>query len=287
MVHSSITVASGPIVTIDAGLDGSTIQDDNVLVTGTLQSEPNSGVTVNGITAEIYDDGRWAANHVPLVTGTNSLAIEAFTVDGLSASQTINVNRSGTNAIRLDADPHGGVAPHATAFIITNRANIAIKKVEIDFAGDGTLQDVTAIGLSFGAQYSDPGFYRPRVVVTAVDDQIYQAQVAVVVRSAASVYALAQGVLTGLLDRLQTGDMDRALNRVTATMGPIYRDSFTALSQAGTLNASAAQFGAVQQASIAADYIELLVTRSSETGTDAYWIHLIRGADGIWRIDSM
>ena len=157
----------------------------------------------------------------------------------------------------------------------------------MDFSGDGTLQDVTAIGLSFGAQYSQPGFYRPRVVVTAQDDQVCQAQISVVVRSGADVYALAKGVLASLFDRLHAGDIDHAMNRVTATMGRICRDSFNALSQAGTLATSAAQFGSVQRASLTRDYIELLVTRPSTGGSDAYWIHLLRGPDGIWRIESM
>ena len=60
-----ITVASTQI-NIDGSLDGSTVDDDNVLVRGFVAAPLNSAVMLNGIVAHIDDRGFFQANDVPL-----------------------------------------------------------------------------------------------------------------------------------------------------------------------------------------------------------------------------
>ena len=48
-----------------------------------------------------------------------------------------------------------------------------------------------------------------------------------------------------------------------------------------------AQFGTISSATFGLDFGELVVTKTRSGTTYAYPIELVRGFDGVWRIDGM
>jgi hypothetical protein len=64
-----------------------------------------------------------------------------------------------------------------------------------------------------------------------------------------------------------------------------YQDFFA---QIGTNLASVAgQLGQLSGGSITGNHAELVVVRTTADGPTAFNIHAVRGADGIWRVESM
>ena len=284
----AVSVAAAPSVTVDAGIDGSTVADDHMIVTGIVRTLPNSSVTVNGVPGEIDFSGHFVVNEVPLAVGANSLVVTVKTMDGDSGSQTITVNRTGLNPINLKASAYGGMAPFTVKFVWENRGNVAVKKVEMDFSGSQGLQDVTAFGSTIQVSYTGEGNYFPRLVVTDMQDRQYVTRVALVVSSAANMNALLRGALDTMMVRLSANDVTRAVNSLTPGTADEFKDDFNAMAQAGLLTQAVQQFGTVLEGTFGNRMAEFLLIRANADGTrSAFRLNFIKSPDGIWRIDGM
>ncbi|HET7400752.1 MAG TPA: hypothetical protein VFJ62_03195 [Usitatibacter sp.] len=90
-----------------------------------------------------------------------------------------------------------------------------------------------------------------------------------------------------MLDWLRAGDSSRALNRVNPDTRSRYANLFGALSQAGTLASAVDAFGSLGEANVSDGIIEILLVRDGTAGQSGFWIYVIWGTDGSWRIDSM
>jgi hypothetical protein len=232
-------------------------------------------------------DGSWVLNDVPLAFGANPLTLKATSIDGATSSSSITVNRAGSSAVTVTADATAGIGSVPVQFTIAI-AGISVKKVEFDFLGGGSRQDVTTFGNRIAVTYNQPGIYSPRVIVTDNDDIEYTSRsVGVLVRSVADMKALLEGVLNGMLDWLQAGDSARALNRVTADNAEDFRPLFDAMIQAGDHLTLANEFGSIRSTVLSENIAEFLLMRTTPDGTEGFQLYLVRGADGIWRLDAM
>jgi hypothetical protein len=180
-----------------------------------------------------------------------------------------------------------GFAPQGVGFEITGLASIAVKKVEMDFTGAGTLQDVTAFGSRFGVTYPAAGLILPRVVVTDALDRQYVARAGFLLRSAGEADAAVRSNFTGMLEWLRAGDRARALNRVSPDMRQMYAAIFDTLTANGTLATAVSGFGKLGEANISPRMVEMLLVRDTPSGKSGFWIYTLRGIDGVWRVDGM
>ncbi|MGH8802366.1 MAG: Ig-like domain-containing protein, partial [Casimicrobiaceae bacterium] len=89
--------------------DGTTIDDDRVLIRGYLSGPDNSSITVNGVVAHLDDRGFFQLNDTPLAPGANVVDAVVTTQDGRTASRAITVNSSGPGAFVVDASPTEGI----------------------------------------------------------------------------------------------------------------------------------------------------------------------------------
>jgi hypothetical protein len=179
------------------------------------------------------------------------------------------------------------VAPSDISVLLSNLGALAIKKVEFDATGSGQFDDITALGPSLSVSYTAPALHIATIRVTTQDDHTYTARAAIAIVGGQAMYQRVKGIIGGMLGKLQAGDVASALNRITPDVAPTFQDVFNSLAQAGSLGASAAQFGNITEVSVGADIVEALLQRATASGTEAYWLYLMRGSDGIWRIDSM
>ena len=69
----------------------------------------------------------------------------------------------------------------------------------------------------------------------------------------------------------------------------IRRDAYKALfaGLGASLASNANQFGTIRGGSISDTFVELAIVHDTVDGPTGFPIHLIRDADGIWRIESM
>ena len=273
------------------GLDGSTVEDDSIVISGVIDAPANSGVVVNGVIAQIDSNGHFYANGVSLEPGANTIVMTLVSQDGQTATKTIAVSSNGVAPFAVSASPTTGLAPLAVTLVINNRANVAFQRIDIDLDDDGAV-DYMALPNQFDkgnlgllATYS-AGSHTTRVTVFDADDvMIYTTTRVITVRTAQQQDALLKSVYNGMLDRLRTGRISDALKAVSGDMQDKYNAVFTSLGAA--LPAAVAELGTLESNWFAADHAEYVVIRDTSEGPRGFLVDFVRGEDGVWRIDGM
>lgn len=271
-------------VTLASSVPGAAINGGTMVVQGTWQGPPNTGITVNGVVAA--SDGNQFYANVPLQPGTNTLTVTATTLDGAVVTQTATVTSSGPSPIEVTASPEQGIAPLAVSFLVGNHTANGIQRIDVDFDGNGTVDFSTtdpAAPISF--TYANPGIYQAQVTVTDSLGNVYHSTPLVEVQNVAVRDTVLRGVYTGLLDNLKSGNVEAALTAVTGSVYPKYKAVFEALRP--NLASVVSQLGTIQSGTIGAEMAEYAVARDTVGGPRVFLVYFIQGEDGVWRIDGM
>ena len=105
----SMTYLRLPSIEIAQPPDLATLTTTTVRVEGTVD-DPTAAVDVNGVTAVVLSDGRFAADGVPLVEGGNVLAATVRTMEGSVNTATVHVVRDLTAPnVEITTPPDGAV----------------------------------------------------------------------------------------------------------------------------------------------------------------------------------
>jgi hypothetical protein len=285
-----INVVAAPTLVVDSGIDGATIDDDNILLAGTVRAPANSAVTVNGQGAALGRDGRFFVNGLRLLPGSNTVTLILNSQDAAPIARTITVNGSAAKPFQVTVEPSSGLAPLDATLRIVNRGNVAFKRITVDANGDGTTElalEALADGeATIAVPYPQPGVYT--LVVKVYDDSdavIYQARRMVKAVAPAELGMRVVDVYRTLVDRLAANDATGALQLFVGEARARYAEVFTAL--AGALPTVAAQLGRLVDGAISEDWAELTILRDTPEGPRVFMINLLRGGDGIWRMESM
>ena len=278
----TLAIAAAP------GLDGSTVNETTVLIHGTITAPPNSGVTVNGMLATVGTDNQFSVNDVPLTAGANTITLTVTTQDGESASQAIAINSSGAAApFTVSIDEPDGIAPHTVTLSVSG-GGTPVATVEFDVDGNGTV-DITTPGIPAAgveATYSSAGTVRPRVTFKdASGTVLYTATKQVHIADPIAKYNVLKGVYTDIVGRLSAGNGTSASGLFVNDRRADYQDFFAQIGS--NLASVAGQLGQLRGGSITGSHAELVVVRTTADGPTAFIIHAVRGADGIWRVESM
>jgi hypothetical protein len=285
-----ITVGSTLSIQFDAGLNGSTVNDDTVLVSGTVNTPPNSGVMVNGQLATVTAEGQFFLNDLYLATGANTVTATVTTVDGKTANQVISINGNAMTAQYAVTVPTSGILdPTTPLFIDVDIAGTADSPLTVGYAislkcdalGGGTT--VTQFG-TYRCGYTSPGIHVVSVTIRdAAHAVVYSVVKRVRIDTPRALYNSLVSTYGDVIDRLKSGNIDGAANVFTGTVREKYRTAFTELG-AG-LTATVNGFGVILGASINAKFAELVIVNTTAQGDVATPVILGLGADGIWRID--
>ena len=217
--------------------------------------------------------------------------------DGETATQTITVNRATvpvTNElvapmfrVSLDQD-EGIIIPGGTFAVDVNKENLAglpVNSVTLSCAAPTVPAATTSFGKST-CTYNQPGTYRVEVIVKdTMDVVIYSKAHIVVVKSAMLHIALVKSVYLDLMERLAAGNKNSALKLFFSHAQVKYGEIFTALGT--TLATAAGQFGALAVTTADEEHAEIGVVRTTDGIERSYLIYLLRGEDGVWRLESM
>ena len=287
----SISVLAGPMLAVASGLDGSTVNDDTVRITGHVTAPVNSAVNINGRIALLDAAGNFSINNVGLLPGTNAIVATITSQGGQSATQTINITSSGQSPFVVAVDPDEGFAPLTTKFTVTNRRSVGFGSVEFDFDDNGTT-DFTAVPAYFvNGVLTVQTLYAAGTWTAAVRVKdtsgtvIHLSKVSVVAFPPAAFESVLRGVYTDMLDRLRAGDISGALTAMTDAVYDKYSAVFQALQP--DLRTIVDQLGSVEDVTFGMDMAEYSIVRDTADGPQRFLIYLIRGADGIWRIEGM
>jgi hypothetical protein len=273
---------------LDPGIDGSTTSANSILVSGTLQAPPNSGVTVAGIPAVVTVQGsQFFGNSIPLTPGPNTIELVLTTEDGQQITRTISVNRVGTEPFDLHLDEHDGMAPLYIELRLVNLASEAFDLVEFDFNGDGvvdysanTIEDAQ-IGVTLGV-----GLNRTRVAVKRGGTVIWSTTRAIYVWDSLDMYDLTRGVFDRFKARLMAGQITEAVRLVTQSAREFLAADFQAMTPA-ELTAAATSLGEPVSADVSHGLVTLTFSRPDGAGEAASSLSLIKDRVGIWRLSAV
>jgi hypothetical protein len=287
-ITTTIPADSGSMLTAPA---------DHVTVLGTVTAPPNSAVSVNGVLGTVIDDGTYFVNDVPLKIGggsTDVLTVTLTTPDGQTAANSLVASSYTVAPFRFTAAPTSGLLPLTTWFGLSDPGGLPFSHADVSCTDDGTVQVTTTTlasdGLG-GCQYTAPGTYRARLNVYAqppgqLEQVIYTDVRMVHVESLTERDNTLRGVFVGMMNRLKAGNISGALNAVTASGNAKLSKIFSGI---GAVNLATVvdQLGVVRTATVTEKYGEYTFVRNTAGGPIGYPIFLIRGEDGIWRIDGM
>lgn len=286
-----VTVNGSVMVSIAPGINGSSIGDDSLLFTGTVTAPPNSGITVNGRLAQVDANGTFYVNGLPLSPGSNAIVVTVNSQDGQTATQTVTVNSTGVAPFAVSASPTDGLASLSVRFTITNRGNMPFQNVEFDFENNGTT-DFSAPAASFAngvfvldATYPAGKWTTIIRIRDSNNNVIYTSTQVITALPPLQLDAKMRAVYTNMLDRLRAGNISGALTAVTETVYDKYNAIFTTLQT--NFGSIIDQLGTFEDVTFGDDMAEYSILRSTPNGPQRFMIYLIRGADGIWRIEGM
>jgi Big-like domain-containing protein/VCBS repeat protein/glucodextranase-like protein/putative Ig domain-containing protein len=286
----NVTVVNAPTLQLNAGIDGTTIQDDTASIAGTVQGPLNAAVIIGGQLAALSRDGSFFIDNVVLQPGANTLTLVLNTQDGMPITRTISINRSGIAPFRIALEPQQGPAPLTVSMTIENRGHVAFQRIEIDTNDDGTPDRTLTVLDGDETQidwvYANPGVYTLGVkVFDAGNTVIYAAKRRVRVYDPRESAMLAVDLYNTMLDRLARGNIEGAVGAITNTVRDQYRTIFTDLGP--DLPTVIPTLGTVRQVTVIGSLVDILVGRDKADGTYGYNVLVIQDGDGLWRIDGM
>src|SRR6266571_1841304 len=283
---AGVAVSVTPLLTITSPVNGATVGDDRVLVTGQAVGPQYTGVKVNGVVAFVDANGNFYANNVGLSAGSNTITATLTATDGTTTSRSITVSSTGPAPIRIDANPFEGGVPLSVAFTVTTTGGASFTRADYDFNGDGSVDfTLNPPGGTVTVSYPSPGVYTP--VVTATDSLGRVVQRRFAVLADANPDAKLRATFNAMLDSLRAGDVNGALSFITGGASAQYATLFSGLKQAGTLTDAVNALGTLRGSTVGADFGEVILSRDTPSGTVAFPIWFLRGPDGIWRIEGM
>ncbi len=270
-------------ISITSPIDLSTINSSNIIVKGTINTSAEEiGIKVNGILAEIVGN-EFVANGIFLELGENTLTAVATDKDGNTSTDSITVYTDVyQNLVSLSANKTSGVSPLDVKFSIDTQISNPITSYEMDYDGDGTI-DQTIVDLdNVLYTYNQTGIYYPTITVT--DDQAsqYTDTVAITILSLDEMDVFFKAKWEDLRTSFISGNIDSAVALFDKGFREVYREQFNGLSS--ILNTIGNELGYLRFVSIGdnrAEY-EIIVTR--EGVTYSYFLLFVRDQDGLWNI---
>jgi hypothetical protein len=300
----TITVIGSPKLQITSPAAGSFITSATAVVTGTVQTPPNSSLKVQvqqpkgGATttvwATITPDGRFFANNVPLYTGPNIITVTLAAPGGATITRTVVVTRNGQAGFTFSANPTQGLAPLGVYFTLTNTGGTAFDHIDFTCQDGGAVQTVQGPSTALSpCTYSAPGYYTAQVNVYALPAGTSQAPIFTGVQmiqadSAVTINAVALGAYYDMLNQLLAGNVQGALNDVTGTVYDKYNAVFASVVTDPNLKTIIPkQFMNIVDGTIGAQHAEYVLGRDVNGVATGFFIDVVQGDDGVWRIEGM
>ena len=193
-------------------------------------------------------------------------------------------------AFAVDLSPQDGFAPLVGTLMIRNRVQAPFSRIEIDAGDDGTVDLTLNAMIDDEARvdytFNGAGTYVIKVTIyDAANKVIYQARRQIRVFDRAELAGKVVGTYYTMVERLAVSDAAGALRLFTGDAQARYADIFATL--AADLPAVAADLRHLVDGVIGDDMAELTISRDTALGPTLFMVYLVRGRDGVWRIESL
>ena len=276
-----------PVILFTFPIDGSTIDLSSTLVTGTINTcSQEVGILVNGVLAMIAGN-EFAANDVPLEIGVNTLTAVATDEDGKTATDTITVYTNVyQDQVNLSANITSGLSPVDVEFSIDTQISNPITTYEMDFEGDGVIDQTITDPDNVPFTYIQEGLYYPTITVT--DDQGYQYTdtIAINVLALIELNTLLTNKRSEVINLLKLQDIQGILPYFNESSRAKYEEAFTLLiDQLPSIFSVPEEFNLISVIDNIATYESVVV--DDDGVTRSYPSVFIKDEDGLWKIRTL
>lgn len=265
--------------------NGAVLNRPDTLVTGTLPSiNEEVGVTVNGVIAQVSGTS-FAASHVPLVSGGNTVTVTRTSLDGTTHQNSISLTvQQSSSYTQLNSNMQAGVGP----FNITLSADIImpypIATSNLTYTGP----DIANVTFVTSTQYNvtvtaTPGIYLYNLTMTDTQGNQYQDSVSVEVNSVTVIDSLLRGKWNAMINFLTQGDVNSALALIAPESQQRYQQIFSLVN-----GRFATIFSNIQQLNLVSIYnqsaIYEVITREGNGKLYSYPVTFTMDDKGLWKI---
>ncbi|ABK18038.1 Ig-like domain-containing protein [Syntrophobacter fumaroxidans] len=286
-VKVTVNALAALSLTIVSPSEGAFIEGAAVMVRGTVSNATGAetGVTVNGVTAEVYGN-EFVANHVVLVEGENTLTARAADTDGnaLEASVVVNADPS-ADTIRIAANVESGIPSLEVTLGV--RGSFSFSQSTIGCAGPAEPEYLETGAKEYKVRLSVEGIYY--FTVEAVDNlnNVRADTAAIVVLNRNNLDALLQAKWDGMKAALIAGNSPGALAYFAASSRERYGEVFEHL--AAGLPSIASGMREIELIYAKGGTAKYRIKREEQVQGQVYdityYVYFLRDAAGIWGID--
>ena len=261
------------------------LASDFVTVHGRYVGPANTGITVNGVVAEVDGAGHFAVNGVSLDTGDNVLNAVLTTLEGSTTTQGVAVSSTATAPFQVTALPEAGFAPLTVTLWASSRNAGSPYRVNVSNLGGGTFNASTFDGQVLGTlTFNSQGIYTPLVTLTYGAALTYTQTIAIIVRDGVAMDTMFIDMFNRFTGALSARNKSEALQFLTEQNRPQYGAAIDALD--ASLPDIVTSFKAFGGLDIGGDVAQYALKRSVNGKTKVYLIEFLRDGDGVWRLDS-
>ncbi len=281
---ASITVeVQSPIeLTITSPAMGETITRPDVLVEGTFHHVKGleTGIVVNGIPAMIHGN-RFVANHVPLISGQETIRVVATDIRGITntAYRNLNMDVSG-HYITLKGNPESGLSPLETSLTIDG--TFSIPDSTLTSSDSSVVESLESNADNYKIVVTGNGFYYLTATVQNPEGGTCSDTVAVLAQDREEFDAKLRAKWEGMKAGLRFGNIESAVEFIEKSKKEIYDYNFNLLKDHLTeIEAGMDDLTLVK----AQDGIAEYVMKGEQGGQQySFYVMFVKDSDGIWRI---
>ena len=282
----TVTVMSPISLAITSPLDGEPVRGAKALVEGTIvhRKGAETGVTVNGVPAVIYD-GKFIVNEVPLQKGENSITAAATDANGnsLSASITLNAETS-ADCVRIESIAYWGVSPFETTLVVRG----AHQEPSLTHTGPGPVEFLSSTNEEeYPIRITTEGVYHFTAEAPDAQGETCSNTLAIVVLNKADLDELLRAKWSGMKSKLALGEIEQALSYFREGSKEDYRQIFTAL--AANLPRLVSGMQDIEMIGAEDGRAKYRIRRvhavDGKPVTITYNIYFILDEDGLWKLD--
>jgi PKD repeat protein len=271
-------------VKITSPTTGATVSGGGVVVSGNLVGPANTGITVNGVVAQVVGTQFYA--NLSLLPGSNTLTVVATTPSGIQVTDSVSVVADSPASVEIVIEPQSGIAPLTVRIIASSNTERSIAEVRLDANGDGTSDVVKNKPVDpLEYVYSTPGVYQPKITVTDSAGAASEHTLAIVVYDGQHMDQLFTALWDGMNSALAQGDSATPVSFLNDTARLKYQPVFEALKT--HFPEIIASYSSLNRVSISSDIGEYAVVRPNNGRNQLYLIYFLRDVDGVWRVDAM
>jgi hypothetical protein len=274
-------------INIISPTDLSAFNRPDVPVYGTVTNVWGSetAVTVNGQMGLKYED-RFAANHVALSDGANTITVTATDEEGYRYSKSITVYaNTAVDYVRLDPSPSEGAA--GLESVLTVNGNVQITSSDFDWQGPAPVIFSAQSANSTTASMVTPGLYFFTVEAHDAAGNTYPDAAAVGVWDNNDLDALLRNKWGRLKTALAAGDVATAVACHKEKTRAGYEEIYTDLQD--RLPSIVQNMGAITPVSIESNRAEYIIERDDlidgQIVTLTFSIYFSRDENGIWWLE--